>query len=143
MNWVKKHKLSAIKAIQYKEHPYIKLEDLWITLHNFFNSAQIREINIHVLNEIPNKPMRSWNSFSKQELINTIEKCNNSSALGPDKLIWNHIKSIIRNEDCVFKLIDIANACIDLGYWPSHFKTSTTIVIPKPNKSMYDSSKSY
>ncbi len=86
MNWIKKHKLPAIKAIQYKGHPYIELEDLWIALHNFFNSAQMREINIHVLNEIPNKPMRSWNPFSKQELINTIEKCNNSSALGPDKL---------------------------------------------------------
>ena len=143
MNWVKKHKLPAIKAIQYEEHSYIKLEDLWITLHNSFNSAQTREINIHVLDEIPNKPMRSWNPFSKQELINTIEKCNNSSAPGPDKLTWNHIKSIIRNEDCVFKLIDITNTCINLGYWPSHFKTSTTIIIPKPNKSVYDFSKSY
>jgi len=87
--------------------------------------------------------MRSWNPFSKQELINVIEKCNNSSALGLDKLTWNHIKSIIRNEDCIFKLIDIANACIDLGHWPSHFKTSTTIVIPKPNKFTYDFPKLY
>ena len=141
MNWVKKHKLPAIKAIQYEGHSYIKLEDLWITLHNSFNSAQTREIDIHVLDEIPNKPMRSWNPFSKQELINAIEKCNNSSAPGPDKLTWNHIKFIIRNEDCVFKLIDIANTCIDLGYWLSHFKTSTTIIIPKPNKSVYDFSK--
>jgi len=87
--------------------------------------------------------MRSWNPFTKQELINTIEKCNNSSAPGLDKLIWNHIKSIIRNKDCIFKLIDIANACIDLGHWPSHFKTSTMIVISKPNKSAYDSPKLY
>jgi len=87
--------------------------------------------------------MRSWNLFSKQELIDTIEKCNNSSAPGLDKLTWNHIKSIIRNEECIFKLIDIANTCIDLEHWPSHFKTSTMIVIPKPNKFMYDSPKSY
>ena len=86
MNWVKKCKLPAIEAIQYEEHLCIELEDFWITLHNFFNSAQIREIDIHVLDEIPNKPMRSWNPFSKQELINTIEKYNNLSVLGLDKL---------------------------------------------------------
>ena len=87
--------------------------------------------------------MRSWNSFSKQELINVIEKCNNSFALDLDKLTWNYIMFIIRNKDCIFKLIDIANACIDLGHWPSHFKTSMMIVIPKPNKSIYDSPKLY
>ena len=143
MNWVKKCKLSAIKAIQYEGCPYIELEDLWIALHNSFNSAQMREIDIHVLDKIPNKPTRYWNPFSKQELISTIEKCNNLSAPDPDKLTWSYIKSIIRNKDCIFKLVDIANACIDLGYWPSHFKTSTMVVIPKPNKSIYNSPKSY
>ena len=86
MNWIKKCKLSAIKAIQYKGLPCIELEDLWIALHNSFNSAQMREIDIHVLDKIPNKPMRSWNPFSKQELINIIKKYNNLSVLGPDKL---------------------------------------------------------
>ena len=28
--------------------------------------------------------------------------------------------------------------CIELGYWPSHFKRSTMIVIPKPNKKSYN-----
>jgi len=70
--------------------------------------------------------------FSKQELIDALEKCNNSSAPGPDKLTWSHIK-----------FVDIANLCIGLGHWPSHFKTSNMIVIPKPNKSTYDSPKSY
>ena len=30
---------------------------------------------------------------------------------------------------------------IDLGYWPSHFKSSSLIIIPKPNKMFYNSSK--
>jgi len=33
--------------------------------------------------------------------------------------------------------------CIDLGHWPSHFKTSMTIIIPKPNKELYDSPNSF
>jgi len=86
MNWVKKCKLSAIEAIQYKGCPCIKLEDLWNTLHNSFNSTQMREVDLHVLDDIPSKSTKSWDLFSKQELINAIKKCNNSSALSSDKL---------------------------------------------------------
>ena len=103
----------------------------------------MHEIDIYVLDDIPNKSTKEWNLFSKQELIDAIEKCNNSSALGPNKLTWSHIKIIIRDEDCLSKIIDIANACIDLGYWLSHFKLSTIVIIPKPNKTVYDSPKSY
>jgi len=116
MNWVKKRKLSAIEAIQYEGHLYIELEDLWNTLHNSFNSAQMREVDLHVLDDIPGKSMKSWDLFSKQELIDVIDKCNNLSAPGPDKLTWSHIKFIIRNKECIFKFLDIANTCIDLGY---------------------------
>jgi len=28
-----------------------------------------------------------------------------------------------------------------LGYWPNHFKRSSTVIIPKPNKLLYDSPK--
>ena len=40
-------------------------------------------------------------------------------------------------------VINLVNTCIEFGYWPSHFKTSITVVIPKPNKSSYDSPKSF
>jgi len=40
-------------------------------------------------------------------------------------------------------IIKIANACINLGYWLSHFKKSTTVVISKPNKSLYNFPKSF
>ena len=39
------------------------------------------------------------------------------------------------------RLINIANIYINLGYWPSHFKTSSTVIISKPNKTSYDSLK--
>ena len=59
-----------------------------------------------------NKEATIWAPFSKVELINSIEKCNNSSTLGLDKLSWRHLKKIVKNEECIDKLIDIANACI-------------------------------
>jgi len=72
-----------------------------------------------------------------------IEKYNNLLAPGPNKLMWSYIKSIIRNKDYISKFIDITNACIDLGHWLSHFKTSLTVVISKPNKTSFDSPKLY
>ena len=39
---------------------------------------------------------------------------------------------------CLKNIVNITNTCIELGYWPNHFKTSTTIVIPKSNKVLYD-----
>jgi len=33
--------------------------------------------------------------------------------------------------------------CFELGYWPSHFKTSTSIIIPKLNKASYNTSKMF
>jgi len=55
MNWVKKYKLSAVEAIQFEKCSCIKLEDLWNALHSSFNSAQSLEVNIHFLDEIPDK----------------------------------------------------------------------------------------
>ena len=67
-------------------HPYIELENLWNTLYNSFNSAQAREVDLCFLDEIPDKTTTIWNPFSKKEIINVIEKYNNLSALGLDKL---------------------------------------------------------
>jgi len=85
----------------------------------------------------------SWPPFLKAELINAIYKCNNSSTPSLDKLLWNHLKAIMKDDGCTNKLIDIANICINLGHWPFHFKTLTTIIIPKLNKMLYDSTKSF
>ena len=55
MNWVKKRKLPAIKAIKYNRYSYLELDDLWQNLHESFNLAQHQQVNIDVLEEIPNK----------------------------------------------------------------------------------------
>jgi len=105
--------------------------------------AQNYQININLLEEIPNKEVTEWASFSKKKLINAIEKCNNSSTLGLDKISWRYLKKIVKNEEYTIKLINIANTCINLDHWPSYFKVLTTVIIPKPNKALYDSTKSF
>jgi len=103
--------------------------------------AFYRQVNVNILDKIANKPSLPWPVFSKEEFRQAIINCNNSSTPGPDKLSWSHLKIILKDDDCLNIIISITNTCIELGYWPSHFKRSTTIVIPKPNKKSYDLSE--
>jgi len=101
------------------------------------------QVDVNILEEIYDKPILPWPAFSKEEFRFAISSCNNSSAPGPDKLSWSHLKVILKDDECLNVIINIANTYIELGYWPSHFKKSTTVVIPKLNKKLYDSPKSF
>ena len=143
MNWIKKRRLPATEAIKFNGSPCLSLESLWNALHSTFNNALHRQIDASILNEIENKPYQQWRSFSAHKFKSAIAKCSDSSAPGPDRMSWRHWKLIFANEDCLSTVINIADACINLGYWPDYFKTSTTIIIPKPNKSSYDNPKAF
>ena len=106
-----------------------------------FNTVLYCQVDINILDEVTNKSSSSWAPFSKEEFKSAIANCNNSSIPGPDKLSWRYLKVIFKDNDCLGNIISITNACINLGFWPSHFKRSTTVIIPKPNKTLYDSSK--
>ena len=141
MNWVKKRRLPATEAIKFNGSPCLSLDSLWNTLHNFFNNAFHCQVDVNILNEIEHKPCQSWCSFSSHKFKTAILKCTDSSAPGPDKMSWYHWKLIFTNDNCLSKIINIADACINLGHWPEYFKISTTVVIPKPNKQSYDNPK--
>ena len=87
MNWVNKHKLSAIKAIKYNNQQCLDINDLWNILHSIFNTALYHQVDVKILNEILEKLTFPWPSFSKEEFRITIANYNNVSAPGPDKLL--------------------------------------------------------
>ena len=143
MNWINKHKLPATEAIKFNGQPCITPDNLWGTLHNTFNHAINHQVNVDILSEIKNKSTSSWELFSKLEFKNMISKCINLSAPGPDKVIWCHLKHVLKHEKCLLNIINIANVCINLGHWPNYFKCSSTVIIPKPNKPKYDHPKAF
>ena len=143
MNWIKKHKIPAIKAIQYNSRPYIELDDLWQALHQSFNSAQDHQIDSQLLKEIPGKEVMEWNLFLKKEFISAIKKCNNFLTPGLDKSSQRYLKRTIKDVTYIHRFIDITNMYINIGHWLFYFKVSTTIVIPKQNKESYDFPKAY
>ena len=130
-----------IKTIKYNNQRCSDINNLWYALHSTFNTASNHQVDMNILNEITNKPTMPWPVFSKEKFRTAISSCNNSSAPGPDKLLWSYLKTILKDNEYLNTIIHIANVCINLGYWPSHFKISTTVVIPKPNKKLYNSPK--
>ena len=143
MNWVKKRKLPATEAIKYNSMSCLSPDSLWNALHNSFNTALHCQVDFNILNKVECKPCQIWNPFSRYEFKSAIHKCIDSSAPGPDKMSWRHWKLIIKNDNCLSKIINIADTCINLGHWPKYFKTSSTVIIPKPNKTSYDSPKAF
>ena len=143
MNWVKKRKLPATEAIKFDNRPCLTPESLWNALYSSFNMALFRQVDFNILNEVACKPTQEWNLFSWHEFKSAISKCKDSSSPGPDRLMWCYWKIIIANNDCLSRIINIANTYIELGHWPKYFKVSTTIVILKPNKSSYDHPKAF
>ena len=87
MNYVKKHKLLAIEALQYNKQPYIKINNLWQALHQIFNLVQNYCFNSSMLDKSPSIPTLSWPPFSNEKFINTIAKYNNLSTSGPDYIL--------------------------------------------------------
>jgi len=143
MNWINRYKLSATKAIKHNGFPCLFPESLWDTLHNTFNTTLHRQVDLDILNEINCKPTSQWFLFSKEEFMQAISKCNNSSIPGPNKLSWCYLKFIINQDKCLVNIINIANACFNLGHWPNYFKYLSTIIIFKPNKTLYDQAKPF
>jgi len=141
ISWVNKCNLSAIKMIKYNGHLCLELEELWQALHSSFNIAQFRQVDENVLNKLNPYNSSLWPPFLEKEFTSTIVKCNNLSAPSSDKLLWEHLKCIIKDKTCLQNIIAIANTCIELEYWPNHFKKLITIIILKPNKTLYDSPK--
>ena len=132
-----------METIKYNGLLCFLLDSLQNVLYSSFNSVLDQQVDISILDEISDKFIASQPLFLKEKFKIAINSCNNSSVLGPDNLSWNYLKFILKYEECLVNIIGIVNACIDLGYWPNHFKKSTTIIISKPNKLLYDLPKSF
>ena len=132
-----------MEAIKYDNQPCLLLDSLWNALHSSFNTTLHCQVDISILDEVKNKQVTTQAPFSKEEFKIVLESCKNSLTPGLDKLSWNHLKIILTDDVCITNIMNIANDCIDLEYWPNHFKRSSTVIIPKPNKSSYNLPKSF
>jgi len=133
--------LLAIEALQFNNQPYIELDNSWQSLYQIFNSAQDCYINENTLNKITSKPIITWTHFSHEEFKTAIDKCNNLSTPSLNHISWKHLKLVVKNKKYLTNIVNINNVYITFGHWPAHFKELFSIIISKPNKTLYDSPK--
>src|SRR5207302_1742402 len=143
MDWTKQRQLPTHEAIKFQGEPCNSLDSLWDALHGTYNSASDRPTDNTILEETPREPLREWVPFSKAELRDELKKCSNTSAPGPDHITWYHLKKLCSNDQIAEQFTSIANACLTVGHWPSHFKESNLVILPKPGKPSYDTPKSF
>jgi len=73
--------------IKYNGRLCLELEKLWQALHSLFNTAQFRQVDENVLNELNLYHSLLWPLFLEEEFTSAIVKCNNLSAPGPNKML--------------------------------------------------------
>lgn len=100
----------------------------------------IKKIHIYWMKFLWN-PDQIGPFFLKKEFKNTIKKCNNMSMPDSNHVSWKHLKVVIKDNRYLLNIVNIANAYINLGFWLSHFKILSLIIILKPNKIAYNSLK--
>ena len=81
--------------------------------------------------------------FSLLEIQEALKACSNVSAPGSNHITWQYLKVILANNTYAVDILSLANTCLVLHHWPRHFKELVSVIIPKPDKPAYDTSKAF
>ncbi|KAF8697279.1 hypothetical protein AX14_001381 [Amanita brunnescens Koide BX004] len=142
--WTKPRPPPKFSTILRDGHPIPDVETLFDTMHaHFSTSAAAEHVSWKAINEIPQSPERSFPLISLKELWDALRPTTNSSAPGPDHVTWRHLKLALSIPDTDAALVRLFNNVCREGTWPSHFKDSCSVIIPKPNKPDYTIPKAY
>ncbi|KAF8691572.1 hypothetical protein AX14_002779 [Amanita brunnescens Koide BX004] len=125
------------------------VDELFMIMHSQFSQAAARspsEEDIKSLLEpLHPLPERSFPEFSCQEVRDAIALTGNGNGLapGPDRITWELLKMAFQVNNAPEGLCHLFNQIRASGVWPSWFKQSTCIIIPKPNKPRYNVPKAF
>ncbi|KAF8707301.1 hypothetical protein AX14_013649 [Amanita brunnescens Koide BX004] len=124
--------------------PIDSMEALFDTMHSHFSTSPAADhISWEAINSIPQRATRSFPPISQKEIWDALRPMANSSAPGPDHLTWRHVKLALTIPETDVALMTLYNKVCFTGTWPTHFKESTSVIIPKPNKPDYMIPKAY
>jgi hypothetical protein len=132
-----------MESISYRDELCNTLDSLWNALHSTYNVASGCECEMESLKKFPAFLEREWLDFTPNEVRVTLTACAKSSAPGPDHITWSHLKLILADIGTCDKVVNLANACFKHGHWPTFFKESSSVIIPKPGKPLYSAPKAF
>ena len=111
--------------------------------HQSYNAAANHFVDLSILDEVPSQTTHFWVPFSLLKMQEVLKACSNVSTPGPDHITWWYLKHILSNNTYAVGILFLANICLSLHHWPRHFKKSVSVIIPKPGKPAYDTSKTF
>ena len=136
------------KTSSYQNH-LIQQPTLYQAWWSLRSTIQVLQLSSKLSNWYQSTERNSWQrsirvgSFLKERAHQCYWKIQQLFNSQSKQIILETHQENSQEKKSIIKLIDITNACIDLDHWLSHFKVSAIIIIPKPNKMLYDSTKSF
>ncbi|KAF8632928.1 hypothetical protein AX17_004695 [Amanita inopinata Kibby_2008] len=143
VQWTRARKPPPAMVKNREGNPVASLEELWDVFHHQYNQSTEGAVDDSIVYDIPSRTERDSFPISRTELLDALTSCSNVSAPGPDKLTWYHLKHLMNEDRFCTDIVNLYNDILNLGVWPSPFKESYSVVIPKPNKPHYESAKMY
>ncbi|KAF8675519.1 hypothetical protein AX14_005099, partial [Amanita brunnescens Koide BX004] len=144
IRWTKPRAPPRYSVIKDNGAPVSSMPALFDLMHNhFLSSSSHASPSDSFLDTLPQTPVCDWPKISVQEVSDMLKLTSNSSALGPDFVTWHHLKQIFDMEGVSDAITLFFNNICDSGIWPSWFKQSVSVIIPKPKKTDYTVPKAY
>ena len=144
VRWTKPRPPPKYSTILREGQPIPNVESLFDTMHSHFSTSPAAEhISWEAINNIPQLATRSFPPVSQKEIWDALRPTTNSSAPGPDHVTWRHLKLALTLPETDVSLMALYNKVCFTGSWPTHFKESMSVIIPKPNKPDYTIPKAY
>ena len=144
VRWTKPRPPPKYSTIRREGQPIGDVESLFDTMHSHFSTSPAAEhISWEAINNIPQLSVRSFPPISQKEIWDALRPTTNSSAPGPDHVTWRHLKLALTLPETDVSLMALYNKVCFTGSWPTHFKESMSVIIPKPNKPDYTIPKAY
>ena len=144
VRWTKPRPPPKYSTIRRHGQPIPDVHMLFDTMHDHFSTSTATEhVSWVAIEKIPQRPVRDFPLISLKEIWDALRPTTNSSAPGPDHVTWRHLKLALSLPDTDAALARLFNNVCREGTWPSYFKDSQSVIIPKPNKPDYSVPKAY
>ncbi|KAF8686199.1 hypothetical protein AX14_003859 [Amanita brunnescens Koide BX004] len=144
VRWTKPRPPPKFSTILREGQPIPDVHALFDTMHSHFSTSTAAEhVSWEAIEKIPQHAVRDFPLISLKEIWDALRPTANSSAPGPDHITWRHLKRALSIPDTDAALARLFNNICREGTWPSYFKDSQSVIIPKPNKPDYSVPKAY
>ena len=145
--WTRPWPPPPYSTIQVDGVPPNSVDDLFDIMHDQFSKAAkhspSEEDAQDLLSSLEPMPTRDFPPFATQEVLDAIALTGNNSAPGPDGISWELLKRAFQVQGAPEGTCHLFNCIRSSGCWPTWFKQSLCVIIPKPNKANYSVPKAF